>query len=75
MLPTSLADAVSALDADEFYRKAFGDTLVDYLVLMKRAEVKRYQAYLAEQASAGTPVADPDATVTDWETREYFEFY
>jgi glutamine synthetase len=74
-LPTSLADAVEALDADTFYRTAFGDTLVDYLVMMKRAEIKRYRAYLAEQASAGTPVANPDATVTEWETREYFEFF
>ncbi len=74
-LPASLADAVEALDRDSFYRKAFGDTIVDYLVQMKRAEVKRYEAYLAEQASAGVPVADPDGIVTDWETREYFEFY
>jgi glutamine synthetase len=74
-LPTSLADAVEALDRDSFYREAFGDTLVDYLVQMKRAELKRYQAYLAEQASAGVAVADPDGAVTDWETREYFEFY
>ena len=74
-LPASLADAIEALDRDSFYREAFGDRLVDYLVQMKRAEVKRYQAYLAEQASAGVPVADPDGTVTDWETREYFEFY
>jgi len=75
LLPTSLADAVNALDGDTFYRKAFGDTLIDYLVQMKRAEVKRYEAYLAEQASAGAPVADPDGVVTDWETREYFQFY
>ena len=74
-LPASLADAIEALDADSFYRGAFGDTLVDYLVQMKRAEVKRYHAYLAEQASSGAPVADPDGTVTDWETREYFEFF
>jgi glutamine synthetase len=74
-LPTSLADAIDALDGDTFYRKAFGDTLVDYLVQMKRAEIKRYRAYLAEQASGGAPVADPDGTVTDWETREYFQFY
>jgi glutamine synthetase len=74
-LPTSLTDAVEALDGDSFYRDAFGDTMIDYLVQMKRAEVNRYQAYLAEQASAGLPVADPDGTVTDWETREYFEFY
>jgi glutamine synthetase len=69
MLPTSLADAVGALDGDEFYRKAFGDTLVDYLLQMKRAELARYEAALAEQ-----PPADGQ-DVTDWEMREYFEFY
>jgi glutamine synthetase len=37
MLPASLAEAVTALDADGFYREAFGDTLIDYLVMMKRA--------------------------------------
>src|SRR4029077_14316652 len=35
-LPASLAEAVDLLDADAFYRKAFGDTLVSYLVMMKR---------------------------------------
>ena len=39
MLPTSLADAVGALAADGFYRKAFGGTLVDYLLMMKRARI------------------------------------
>ena len=37
--PRSLAAAVKALDGDAFYRGAFGDTLVDYLVMMKRAEI------------------------------------
>jgi glutamine synthetase len=69
-LPTSLAEATDALDGDTFYRKSFGDVLVDYLVMLKRAELKRYQAALAN-----SDIADPDATVTDWETREYFEFY
>jgi glutamine synthetase len=69
MLPTSLAGAVSALDADEFYRKAFGDTLVDYLLLMKRAELARYEASLAENP----PAEGQD--VSDWEMREYFEFF
>ncbi|HEY0932450.1 MAG TPA: glutamine synthetase family protein [Trebonia sp.] len=69
-LPTSLAAAVQALDQDAFYRSAFGDTLIDYLVTMKRAEVGRYEAALAE---AG--VADSADEVTDWEMREYFEFY
>jgi glutamine synthetase len=69
MLPTSLSDAVAALDGDGFYRKAFGDTLVDYLLQMKRAELARYQAALAENP----PPEGQD--VSDWEMREYFEFY
>ncbi|HTU75346.1 MAG TPA: glutamine synthetase family protein [Trebonia sp.] len=75
LLPASLAEAVNALEGDSFYRKAFGDTFIDYLVMLKRAEIKRYDAHLAHLAGAGTPVDDPHATVTDWETREYFEFY
>jgi len=69
MLPTSLADAIRALDADDFYRKAFGDTLVDYLLQMKRAELARYEAALAEKPPA------EGQEVTDWEMREYFEFF
>ena len=69
MLPTSLADAIGALDADDFYRKAFGDTLVDYLLQMKRAELARYEAALAEKPPA------EGQEVTDWEMREYFEFF
>jgi glutamine synthetase len=70
-LPTSLAVAVKALDGDRFYRAAFGDTLVDYLVMMKRAELARYDAWLASKHATEPP---PDE-VTDWEMREYFEFY
>jgi glutamine synthetase len=70
MLPTSLAAAVKALDSDGFYRSAFGDTLIDYLVLMKRAEIARYERWLS---SAG--LADSADEVTEWEMREYFEFF
>jgi glutamine synthetase len=70
MLPTSLAAAVKALDSDAFYRAAFGDTLIDYLLLMKRAEVARYEAALS---AAG--LTDSPAEVSDWEMREYFEFF
>jgi len=69
-LPSSLGAAVKSLDRDSFYRGTFGDTLVDYLVMMKRAEITRYEAALAE---AGTP--DSPDMVTDWEMREYFEFF
>jgi glutamine synthetase len=69
-LPASLSEAVTALDSDPFYRAAFGDTLVDYLVMMKRAEFTRYEAALAAAGSA-----DSVDEVSDWEMREYFEFY
>src|SRR5271165_5452922 len=69
MLPTSLATAVKALEGDSFYRSAFGDTLVDYLVMMKRAEIGRYEAAL--EAAGATDYPDE---VSDWEMREYFEF-
>jgi glutamine synthetase len=69
MLPTSLADAIGALEKDAFYREAFGDTLVDYLLQMKKSENGRYEAAITE-----SPLADPQ-DVSDWEMREYFEFY
>jgi glutamine synthetase len=69
MLPGSLRDAVGALVEDTFYRKAFGDVMVDYLVQMKRAELARYESDIAESP----PPAGQD--VSDWEMREYFEFY
>jgi glutamine synthetase len=70
MLPTSLAAAVKALDSDAFYRSAFGDTLIDYLLLMKRAEIARYEAWLSS-----ADLTDSADEVTEWEMREYFEFF
>jgi glutamine synthetase len=69
-LPSSLSEAVAALDADQFYRSAFGATLVDYLVMMKRAEIRRY-----EDALAAAPAGAAGSDVSDWEMREYFEFF
>ena len=68
-LPSSLSEAVAALDADQFYRSVFGATLVDYLVMMKRAEIRRYEDALAAETGAA------DSDVSDWEMREYFEFF
>ena len=68
-LPASLAQAVDALEVDAFYRKEFGDTLVSYLVMMKRFEIGRYSDALAE-----LPMPDGQ-DVSDWEMREYFEFF
>jgi glutamine synthetase len=69
MLPTSLAEAIGALEKDSFFREAFGDTLIDYLLQMKKSENGRYEAAIAD-----SPLMDPQ-DVSDWEMREYFEFY
>ena len=57
-LPRSLWEAVDALETDPFFRSAFGDVFIDYMVMMKRAEIDRFMG-----------------EVTDWEQREYFEFF
>ncbi len=69
MLPASLGDAIGALQKDGFFRKAFGETLVDYLLQMKRSEFGRYEAAVAEN-----PLQEGQ-DVSEWEMREYFEFY
>jgi glutamine synthetase len=69
MLPTSLAEAVGELEKDSFFRTAFGGVLVDYVLQMKRAELARYEAAIA----ANPPPEGQE--VSDWEMREYFEFY
>jgi glutamine synthetase len=57
-LPTQLWEAVGHLERDAFFRGAFGDVFIDYVLMMKKAEIGRF---LSE--------------VTDWEQREYFEFF
>jgi glutamine synthetase len=59
-LPRTLGEAVDALAASEVYRAAFGDSFVDYLVMMKRSEIEAHAK--AEDASA-------------WEMAEYFEIF
>ena len=60
LLPQSLGEAVDALAASGVYRAAFGDALVDYLVMMKRSEVEIH----AQAADASA-----------WEMAEYFETF
>ena len=81
MLPTSLAEAIGALEKDSFFRESFGDTLALLLAafgstsvcvvvrFLKRSENGRYEAAIPE-----SPLANPQH-VSDWEMREYFEFY
>lgn len=67
-LPTSLDEALDALDKDSVYRKQFGDGFVDYYLMMKRAESARHR-------TACEAADDPDAASAEWQMREYFEFY
>jgi glutamine synthetase len=47
-LPKSLAEAVSALREDAFFRGALGDVFVDYLIAIKEAEIARFHAEVTE---------------------------
>ncbi|HVV20208.1 MAG TPA: glutamine synthetase family protein, partial [Pseudonocardiaceae bacterium] len=67
-LPASLGDALDALDKDPLYRERFGTGFVDYYLMMKRSEVARYEAALAD-------AEDRDTAAAAWQMREYFEFY
>ncbi|MGE4339768.1 MAG: glutamine synthetase, partial [Pigmentiphaga sp.] len=48
LLPRSLDDAVGALRDSAFWRKAFGDTMVDYLCHLKDAELARFNLEVSE---------------------------
>ncbi len=48
LLPSSLMEAVDALDASEMYRKAIGDEFIDHFVGMKRFEIGRFLSYVTD---------------------------
>jgi len=48
MLPTSLEAALDVLDGGHRLRAAFGDAFVDYFLMIKRAEVARYNSYVTD---------------------------
>jgi glutamine synthetase len=67
-LPTSLPDALDALNRDALFRAAFGDVFIDYYVRLKRTEAGRYLAHLKDTGASGDDV-------TEWEQNEYFDFF
>jgi glutamine synthetase len=66
-LPASLGAALDALDGDALFRRALGDTFVDYYVKLKRNELGRF-----EQWRQGRELPDEP---TAWEQDEYFDFF
>jgi glutamine synthetase len=68
LLPTSLGQALDALDASALYREQLGDVFVDYYLKLKRSELGRYRAWVEENHAS-------EAEPTQWEQDEYFDFF
>ncbi|PZF99018.1 glutamine synthetase family protein [Micromonospora endophytica] len=47
-LPRSLGEAVAALEADEVFRAALGDVVVDWYAHLKRTEYERYLLHVSD---------------------------
>ncbi len=69
MLPTTFAAGIEGVATDPMYRDQFGDGFIDYYLMMKRAELARYEADIAVNPPAA------EGGVSEWEMREYFEFF
>ena len=69
LLPKSLNAALDALEASALYRRAMGDTFIDYFVKLKRTEAGRFAQFLEER---GLEAGDEP---TEWEQNEYFDFF
>ena len=69
MLPASLPSALDALEREPLFRAQIGAVFIDYFLKLKRNEAGRFAQWLKE---AGIPEGDQP---TDWEQREYFDFF
>jgi glutamine synthetase len=48
LLPKTMEEALAVLEADTFFAKGFGQSFVDYLIRIKRAELARFHAEVSE---------------------------
>jgi len=69
-LPTSLSAALDALAREPLFRQELGDIFLDYFLKLKRNELGRFERW---QEEAGVKNADDETT--EWEQREYFDFF
>jgi len=70
MLPTSLVEALDALERDALFRREVGEVFVDYFVKLKRNEAGRFRQYLEQNG-----IEDRPDETTAWEQNEYFDFF
>jgi glutamine synthetase len=68
-VPTRLEHALDALERDATLRRALGEEFIKLFVAVKRHEIGKAKAAIAEFDSP-----DFNKTVHDWERNEYFEF-
>jgi glutamine synthetase len=68
LLPTSLGEALAALERSALYRRELGEVFIDYFLRLKRSELGRYDRWAKEnRIIEGEP--------TPWEQNEYFDFF
>ncbi|MGH6770626.1 MAG: glutamine synthetase family protein [Xanthobacteraceae bacterium] len=70
LLPKSLPASLDALEKEPVFRKELGDVFIDYFLKLKRNEAGRFQKWIEEGG-----VQPPDDGTTEWEQREYFDFF
>jgi glutamine synthetase len=70
LLPKSLPAALDALEREPVFRKELGDVFIDYFLKLKRNEAGRFEQWLEE-----TGVKNAGDETTEWEQREYFDFF
>jgi glutamine synthetase len=70
LLPKSLPAALDALEREPLFRQELGEVFVDYFLKLKRNEVGRFETWLNE-----TGVKNAGDDTTEWEQREYFDFF
>jgi len=69
-LPKCLPAALDAVEREQLFRRELGDVFVDYFLKLKRNETGRFARWLEE-----TGTTDTGEDTTDWEQREYFDFF
>jgi len=69
-LPKNLPAALDALEREPLFRQQLGEVFVDYFLKLKRNEAGRFARWLEE-----TGTKDTSEDTTDWEQREYFDFF
>jgi glutamine synthetase len=70
LLPKSLPEALDALAQDPVFRQELGEVFIDYFLKLKRNETGRFERWLEEHG-----IKDAGDETTDWEQREYFDFF